>query len=583
MAGRFEYSLDKFYGLNYTKDETKPGESSDMVNFSITPSFSLKKRRGYSVLCPHSLGGRGIWSGELSGKESVVFVEGKNVWLYEDGKEKLLGELESSEGKVEFLLFSKKLYILDGVKIKVCDREKISDIEPYRPLVVISTTPDGRGVAFEEKNLITGKMRQTFTMNGTTNKLQLALKDLDSIDYVKVDGVETNEYSFSQNDLKNGIVYIYDTYKNHPTDNGIEVGFTKSDGREGEVHRMRGAAVFGGENDTRVFLYSDPERADIIRWSGIHNGVMGLEYMPENSFNKLGTKTEITSVIRHYDRLLVFCRGESFYSYIEMQKNEEGKEYASFPIRPLSDTVGSSVRGFVRFIDGAPVSFDNGTLYLWKSTAIRDERYAVDIGKRVKDGFVGWDMREVFSWDNDTSKELFICHGDEIYVYNYGLDLYYFWKGIKACGFASVNNSQILFVREDGSLCRLFDSGLDDKESICASWSSGYLKVAPGYKNLHRLSLEVFPEYKTLSDLFWISDHSERGQKSFASRYSRLTFPSLDFSLFGFYTGVSPRKLTMRLRHKRFDKIKLRLENTHRDSNLHVESITLSGVVCDKK
>jgi hypothetical protein len=67
-----------------------------------------------------------------------------------------------------------------------------------------------------------------------------------------------------------------------------------------------------------------------------------FEYFPENNFNTVGTKGEITSVLRHYDRLIIFLRGESFYSYQESRIDENGVEYNVFPTRPLSDSIGCS-------------------------------------------------------------------------------------------------------------------------------------------------------------------------------------------------------------------------------------------------
>lgn len=583
MSQRFDFSSDKFLGLNYNRSNTcelMSGESPEMVNFTVTEAFQLKKRLGYSVLSRHSGEGRGIWCGDIWGHDVCVFVVNNEVMEYCNGEVKMVGELESTNGQVDFLRFSDRLYILDGVKIKVLEENKFSTLEPYRPLVAVSTTPDGAGTSFEEKNLLTGAMRQTFTMNSTTTTLQLCVKELDRVDYVTINGTVLSKPQYTVN-LEAGTVSLPDNYKDYAVIDGIEVGFTKSDGKEDEIHKMRHALLFGGENDTRVFLYGNEEAPDLIRYSGVHSGTSGMEYFPENNFNRTGTRTCVTSVVRHYDRLMIFCRGEAFYSYMETVSSE-GLEYEIFPQRPLSDTVGNE-SACVAVIDNFPVTLDRGTLWRWRSSAVRDERYAEDIGGRIKLGLSEWRFKEARLFDSEVSDELLISYKDEIYVYNYRLDVFYLWRGISAVAFANMPNGRRFFQHTNGSLCALFESENDDGGAVCAFWSTPYIKMVDGVKNLHRISLEIVPGMTTLADLSWVSEHGETGRCTFTGRHKRFSFEKLNFVHLGFMTGLAEKKLSMRMRHKRFEKLKLRLENSYPNSDLYVVSFTLSGVVTDKK
>ena len=585
MSQRFEYLQDRFLGLNKSEDRAfslKKGESPESVNFSIGDGYSLKKRRGYSVLCRHGGEGRGIGRLVNSRGEWAVYVVNSVVYAYYGTVETPIGELESDSGRVDFLCFSEKLYILDGKRIKVFDGEVFSDIAPYRPLVAISTTPDGAGVSFEEKNLLTGAMRQSFTMNSTTLAVKLVLGELESVDYVKVDGKEldSQEYTF---DLERGTVTLPEVYKSHPTPNGIEVGFTaKDDGNASLVHSMRHAVVYGGENDTRVFLYGDGENPNILRFSGVFDGVSGPEYFPENNFNKIGGAGGITLVIRHYDRLVCFCPSEAFYCYEEKTSDENGKVYSIFPVRPLSDSVGCEVDGFALSVDSFPVTFDRGTLFRWRSTSVRDERYAEDIGKRIRSGFLMWDRDKIRSFDSETTNELFIWCTDEIYVYNYSLDVFYYWKGITPVTLVTLETGRILFVSRDGELCALFESDKDDMREIDAVWETPYLKIKDGIKNLYSMSAEVFPDMNTGASITWISDKGESIERSVKGRYRRFSFKNLDFTAMGFMTGVSSKKLRFRQRHKRFERIKVRF-SCPGEASLHMIGFSLDGFVASKK
>ncbi len=579
MARKFDFSCDRFLGLNYDREGEKrlsSGESPDMVNFSVTESFKLKKREGYTVLSRQGDGGRGVWCGELRGVERAVFVCSDTVKEYYDGAVVDIGKLESKSGHVDFLHFSDTLYIFDGVKIKTWNTESFSDLEPYRPLVAVSTTPDGAGTVFEEKNLLTGAMRQSFTMNATVSSLQLSARALDSVDYVKAGEsiLPSSKYTV---DLENGRVTLDSSYTDYGLVDGIEVGFTKSDGREGDIHRMRHGVVFGGENDTRIFLWGDENEPCVIRYSGVHDGVSGMEYFPENHFNKVGARSGIVSVLRHYDRLVIFCRGEAFYSYME-PASADGLDYEIFPVRPLSDTVGAYASALV---DNFPVTLDRGTLYRWRSTSVRDERYAEDIGGRIKAGLREWDLERAGLYDNEND-ELYLWCGEDIFVYNYRLDVFYLWRGFAPVGFGRLGKGT-LFQRTDGSLCSMLGSMTDDGRAVVAEWSTSYLELADGIKNLYRIELETVPELNSVAELSWVSDHSETGRCTFNSKMRRFSFERLNFARMGFQTSLAEKRLSMRVKHKRFEKLKLRLENSSPESSLHISGIRLSGIITDKK
>ncbi len=584
MAKRFKWSVDKFTGLNLSSDKEfslKTGESPEMVNFTVTDAYKLKKREGFSVLSRHNSEGRGIFSGVVGERECVVYVAGKSVYSYCDGEEALIGEMESEAGQVSFLLLSKKLYLLDGVKIKTWNGSVFSSIQPYRPLVAVSTTPDGAGVSFEEKNILTGKMRQSFSPGANSVTLHLAVGELDSVDYVHIGGrkLATTNYTF---DLKKGTVTFSSSAEEMLLPDGVEVGFTKNSGNETLINRMKHALLYGGANDTRVFLYGDEENPNTIYYSGTSMGISSMEYFPENNFNIVGARGRITSLVRHFDRLMIFCQGESFYSYMEESESESGVKYSVFPAFPLSDSVGCDTDGFAVLIDNYPVTLDRFNLYRWHSSSVRDERYAEAFGTRIREALLNWDVRKARSFDCEVRRELFVWCGDECYVYNYALDVFYLWRGLRASGFCVSDGGRIYLLRDDGTLCALFEKALDDTVPVNAVWTTPYLDYTDGVKNLYRLDVEVFPDVDTRLDLFWTSDHAESGERSFCEEYRRFSFKPLDFTRLGFKTGIAPARLSARIKHKRFRKMKLRFENDS-DSSLHISSYSVEGSVTDKK
>ena len=186
-------------------------------------------------------------------------------------------------------------------------------------------------------------------------------------------------------------------------------------------------------------------------------------------------------------------------------------------------------------------------------------------------------------FDSEVSDELLVYYNDEVYVYNYRLDVFYLWRGISAVSFGNMPDGRRLFQRTDGSLCALFEDESDDGKVVSAVWCTPYLELAHGVKNLYRADLEIVPGMTTLADLSWVSEHGETGRGTFFGKHKRFSFEKLNFRHLGFMTGLAEKRISMRMRHKRFEKLKLRFENSYPESDLHIVSFALSGLVTDKK
>ena len=162
MAGNFRNITDKFLGLReseFGETRIKKGESPKMKNLRVTPEYTLILRDGFEKVSITEGEGRGVYAYE----KGVIWVVDEKVYLRRGDSETVIGELESTTGEVSFFHFGGKIYILDGVKIKVWDGETFSDIEPYIPTIAISCDHTGAGTPFEEVNLLTGTKKQVFS------------------------------------------------------------------------------------------------------------------------------------------------------------------------------------------------------------------------------------------------------------------------------------------------------------------------------------------------------------------------------------------------------------------------------------
>lgn len=579
MAKNFKSEIHKFLGLHLPFGDTvlKVGESPNMKNLKVTESYTLALREGFEVLEKPL----GVPRGVTVFKDSIFFVSGSGVYRRCDGECTLAGQLESDSGRVTFLPFGDKLYFFDGVKIKVWQGETVEDIVPYVPLVAISTDYMGAGVAFEEINMLTPMRRQSFTLAEGKRTLILAEKKVTKIIKVTLNGdvMLASKYTV---DLEESTV----TLKSDPESlepNAYEVTYTtQTEDSTSPIHRMRYATLWGGDNDTRVFLWGDREEPDVYRYSGVHNGMSGMDYFPELYFNKTLSGSAVTSVLRHYDRLLIFTEKDAYFSYIETKEDENGKEYFSFPVRTLSSKVGCSEEGCALLALNTPLTVCSGTLYRWVSTSIRDERNAEDIGERIKAGLHEIIDKGLSLFDRERTSELYLWHADSLYVYNYALDLYYYYEGLNASYFAEAPSGDLYFQRQDGSLCHFIPESFDDGRKTSFRWETGYEDVSGlDTKNIHSVEFELLPVSETSFDILWVSDNATSIAQNVGLDYKVFDFGNVYFDLFSFKTAITPVRLKKRLKLKRCRGFKIILKSDENSGDFHLLSLKINGRLSD--
>ena len=108
-----------------------------------------------------------------------------------------------NERKSVSFVFNNRLYILDGKNYLVYDGNSVSKVvdNAYVPTTYISIIPAGEnadnGKEYEQRNILTPKFKHTFIADGTTKEFYLNENNLDSVDSVKVYGVELSKDSYT--------------------------------------------------------------------------------------------------------------------------------------------------------------------------------------------------------------------------------------------------------------------------------------------------------------------------------------------------------------------------------------------------
>ncbi len=472
MAQDFALKLERFEGLRCSSDKTEElslGESPEMINFKITKGFKLARREGYKKLFQAEEMIRGIYCARNGSEIRYLAVIGNRLYSSSEGFANispLEGEVPGEE-RVTFFSFCGDVYLLTGCGIFKIEGEKVNAIKPYIPLLMISTPPDGSGVIYEEVNLLTRKVRQKFSPDGESMFFYPILNNIKGIDWVKKDGVEVKTTQYTWDDNRCAFSFVGAPEAGVDT---LEIQY-EIDGEDpaSRILGCRFASAFGGASDTRAFLYGNRESAGIRYHSGIVEGKPDFTYFPETAFSLVGTGDAITSIVRHYDRQLIFTESGAYYSYLEYMTGVKDHIVAAFPVLPLNEERGCAPFGQALLVENTPVTLTENGLFSWVSTNIRDERNAKLLSDPIDLLLQKERAEEAVLFNCKKNSELYICIGTHAYVYNYLLKRFYYYILPNIRGFSETEEG-VFFYTENG----IFSMGgdTDDGERIRAEWKS---------------------------------------------------------------------------------------------------------------
>ena len=370
-----------------------------MDNFYITNDYKLRKMYGYKSFWNFETPIKGMYSTNLGGTEYLlVATDGKLYYFLrgelEDESEwetlepTLIGSIPDEEAS--FFTFNKKVYILCG-KYMSWNGTILEEVEGYTPLVFINTPPAGGGIIYDEINLLSAKKHQTFNGDGSSTEFHIAQTNVTSIDKVLVDGTEktiTTDYTVN---LTNGTV-TFTTAPQQAMDN-VDIYWTLDDGDRDIIEGMKFGTVFGGDIDSRVFLYGNPTCQNRTYYSGLEDGVPSVEYFPATAQVDVGPSNfSLTDLTRQYDRLLATTNSpEAYYLTIGTESldvtltdnSHTTRLVPSVSTYPLNEIHGNIAPGQGQLIDNYPVTIDKNALIIWKATNVRDEKNMEDISKKM--------------------------------------------------------------------------------------------------------------------------------------------------------------------------------------------------------
>ena len=392
----------------------------------------------------------------------------------------------SEDEMVEMFRFAGKLYILGAGDYYVYDGSTISKVDGYVPVIRRYASYSSNGIEYERPNLLHNRVRMRFCPDGINRRFYLYGLTT-SIESVTVNGeaVGFTPYITSYRSS----VELTSLYAENE-DDIIEVAYTLSrENRRNEIISNRHAAVYGGDTDSRVFLYGGDNRAMIYPsdlCDAVNRQTLSAEYFPDGSQITVGDgNLTITGAVRQFDRLAIFTEEGAFYTYPSEVATEGGIKRFDFPILPLNSDVGATKQGGAALCENEPYALNRTGLYKFKSTSVRDERLAVRIEIPDFAGFTEEFILNCKLYVNRLRGELWCYYNGRMAIYNARIDCWYCFTGLDY-DYIFDADGETIFMHEF-TLYRLGNDCVDDDGTVeGATYTAVYESSKLDFNNVYR-------------------------------------------------------------------------------------------------
>lgn len=539
----------------------------------------------------------GIWSGYVAGVEYLVAACNGHLWsltIDDDTglwSKKVIGTLDTSR-RVSFFGFNEKLYMLNGSEYRVWDGTNYGDVQGYRPIVAVAAPPAGGGTLLEQVNKLTAAKRQWFSPAASAKDFQLLEKDIASVDWVKENGtlVDSSEYTVN---IANGTV----SFTTAPIDgtNTIEIAWTGKHNDRAAVLGMSCAELYNGTTDNRIFLYGDG--SNLTLYSGLEHetGSATAEYFPDLYVMHVGdANTPVTSLVRHYNRLMAFKEDSAYSIYYDAITLENGTVTAGFYITTINRGLGNSAAGQVTLVENYPRSLDGRSIYEWKATSTGgnvtgDQRNAKRISQRVENTLSRFVLKDAIAYFDKINHEYYLAYDRRVIVQNTEVDAWYVYENLPATAII-VYKDEVYIGTDDGYIRHLSRNYMHDNgEPIQAYWESGSMDFGAAYMRKYSsgLWLGIKPEANGEIKVTAITDRVNQLNEEVAEANTKtaewktsasgfFSFLDLDFETLSFNVNSMPSIDTQKIRAKKFTYYKLIFSSANNNTTATVTSANIS-------
>ncbi len=586
---RYQKSYTKFRGVDFSTDPTQVSDSRSPLCQNLISDLAgfPEKRPGWRTLFQVSAPINGMFFAVFaSGAEAFLLHGGTSLYAWTDSGATQIFNAMNNARSVAFS-HGGKLYLLDGAHYYVVSEADgeyaVSNVteSAFVPTTVIGAPASGGGTPFEAVNLLSPRRINSMIGDGESTVFQLDSKEIESVESVKVDGVEKTATTDYTVDLEAGTVTFTSAPPASEAGGGIDnvvIEFTKTvSGYAERIEQCTIAEFYGYNNDNRLFFTGNPEYPN---WD-FQSGLDDPTYFPDTGYTKIGADTSaIMGYLKQYDTLSIVKSNneqdaELFLRTPEM--SEDGK--VIFPVKQGAKGVGAVSRYAFANLRDDPLFLSREGVFAISSTSVGQERVLQD-----RSFYVNARLTQEADLENAVAAiwngYYILCVNGHCYVadsrqqtgasqteqYSYE---WYYWTNVPARMFLE-HSGALYFGTADGKVCKFNTdvSGMarfsDDGDPIVARWSTkaDTFGIFTRRKTLLKKGAGVMikPYNRSSVKIYIATDrqHERLIRESFMDIFD---FGDIDFSRFTFNTLDTPQVKPFNTKVKKFILLQMIFEN----------------------
>ena len=481
------------------------------------------------------------------------------------------------------------LYLLDGQTYRAVRKNsagtaweavKVQDIA-YVPTTTISAQPTGGGTSYEAVNLLTPRRINTFIGNGSATQFQVDAKNLDDTDVTAaVNGASVTVSSVNRT---TGLITLASAPANANGLANVSITFSKTvTGYADKINQCQFAGLYGGKNDTRVFVAGNPDEPDCDWQSGLYDPT----YFPDTGYTRMGTDASaIVGYLKQYESQLVIKSGgaQEATSYLRSYLMAEDGT-ALYPLKQGAQGAGATAPRSFATLGDLPLFLSARGVQGAFGTAVAEQRTI----RSVSDAIVPRLETEaglenacaaVFEGKYYLAVNGHMYIADGTLTEENGDPAWFYWTEVPAQCLA-VLDGRLWFGTADGRLCRFARADedgayCDDDAAIDAYWRTPTLPLADWgrVKTVRDVIPTLMPYSRSGATVQY---ENENGALLALSRNMDLfSFKTLDFSRFSFRCIPGAVSYRTRRRQHRMPLFAVRIGNDRPDEPFGLLALTI--------
>lgn len=610
---KYIYEIDKFLGADFTSSpsEVDVNHSPNCVNFIRMMPGKIKKRVGYAPVAKGTGKVFSIWKWDnnnyvihigdtmyhigrkTSGELDFSVIDGADTAYSQVIKTPDEDPFEAEEEKYSYirsgdlgLIFGHGIYFYDGAE-HIYD---VGEIDCTVPIVTISKKPKGGGTSYQPFNLINTKFTEAFYVSQDDNaetEFHMSYSDLDSVDKVEVmqqDGTMSTlaEGAGYTVDLENGIINIDPAPGKSPAEGEDNVFITAQKTFEGyndRISKCTFAIAYGiSGNYDRVFVSGNPDYPNFDWFSEKDDPT----YFPDTNYSVLGSDASPISGYAIVSNSLVTLKGSGSdrQTAIIRQGTLDSDNNAVFAVKnslqgfPVLSPDSSVMAGIepmflteegIMAITSADLSGEkimNSRSYFLNGKLLKEPGLEKSFAIRHNDYYMLFVNSHVYILD---TLQIITSEAQPYSSRQYAT---FYWDNVPALCAASIDDT-IYFGTDDGNVMEfakddsLLNSYSDNGAAIRCIYETADIDALIFFKNktYRFLAVRAFPAIVSSLKIWVLKQGIWDLVKYDTGTIRYFTFSHLKFSELTFKTDTGTQLVSSKLRVKKVDHVRFKLEN----------------------